>query len=506
MEGFWVVVIFLVALLLLCVYVLKAEFVHSKFLKTSILKCPSSVYPGRFYLFTVMKHSKHGEKSYFACSECRKITKRGTISRVTVSWENKEKQIGTVISDPDANHVAGCIPKTMEMITGKELEKEVFLNVRNGKRPSDSHHAVQSSITKRARDGNLDETAIIMNFRDKFEMNRQLQRHQQFGIPRIDDPFNLPPCYRITHQSKHSSGTPERWLLYQNKDSGTLIFASDQDLNVLSQSPIWFADGTFKMCPKEFAQLYCLHVEYLGEPMPIMYCFLTGKTEPIYREVFQTLMLHLNRILPAGTPIRATDMMMDFETAERNAFKLFFPNIRVRGCSFHFGQALLRKIGQIGLKLQYSDSESLVHSYVRHLLALPFLPTFLVLDAWHFYLQYPLNLAATLGIPIPDANTLNILSDFSRYFSATWLSRCYEWNHSDNNSHRTNNIPEAFHSKFSRGFGHVHSSLHHVLNYIQELQYEYRCRQIKLLAGYPAKPKNEKYQILVVYGNIHAEK
>ncbi len=41
--------------------------------------------------------------------------------------------------------------------------------------------------------------------------------------------------------------------------------------------------------------------------------------------------------------------------------------------------------------------------------------------------------------------------------------------------------------------------MHHVLHYIQELQYEYYCRQVKLDAGYPPRPKN------VVYSELHRQ-
>ncbi len=251
-----------------------AEFVNSKFLKSNVLKCPSVTNDGKSDLFTHMKNSKNGEKSYYACSGCRKITRRGTVSRVSVLWENKDLQLGTVEANPDLNHISGCVPLSLEQILGKELEKEVFVTVRNGKRPCDGYHSTLSSITKRCRQENANETGVIMNFRNKFELSRALLRHQEFGIPRINDPHNLPDIYHQTHRSKHSGGPPERWLLYENYATGTVMFASDHDLSILSRSPIWFADGTFKMCPKEFAQLYCVHVEYKGEPMPVMYCFL----------------------------------------------------------------------------------------------------------------------------------------------------------------------------------------------------------------------------------------
>ena len=36
--------------------------------------------------------------------------------------------------------------------------------------------------------------------------------------------------------------------------------------------------------------------------------------------------------------------MFDFELAAMNAFRLTWPGIKVRGCLFHFGQSLIRKL------------------------------------------------------------------------------------------------------------------------------------------------------------------
>ncbi len=477
-----------------------ATFIHSRFLNKSVLKCRSARCDDSFFRFTHMetKSTKFGRKSYYACLGCRKLMKRGTVARVSVLWTDEEKQIGTVVSDPDLNHVSGCIPMSHAEILGGEMEKEVFCAVRNGKRPVDAHFSAQSSIPKRANLENVSGEEVIANFRDNFEMGRQLRRHQQYGIPRIVDTWDIPENYRATHRSKHCSGEPERWLLYSNANSGVLIFASDSDLLALSQSKMWFADGTFQMCPKEFHQLYFIHSEYRGEPMPLVYCLLRGKTEAIYLEVFNAISQMTQRVLPPGTPLGLQEMMMDFGSAERNAFSRVFPTARVRGCTFHYGQALIRKIGEIGLKLQYNQEDSLVRLWIRHLLSLPFLPPFLVADAWNFYLSNPLNLLNLPGrqVPAPDPHTLQLLQRFVAYFRATWMRRIEEWNHHSNDSHRTNNIPEGFHSKFKRGFGHVHASLHHVLAYLQQLQYSYYCRRVRLDAGNDPKPNKEKYQIL----------
>lgn len=43
----------------------------------------------------------------------------------------------------------------------------------------------------------------------------------------------------------------------------------------------------------------------------------------------------------------------DFEKAPKNALEFHFPNITIRGCWFHFRQAVIRRAFSIGLKSKY---------------------------------------------------------------------------------------------------------------------------------------------------------
>ncbi len=216
-----------------------AEFVHSQFLNKSLLKCKSKA--SGYYLYTVhtSKKTGAGEKSYFRCNSCRSVSERGAVSRVTVLWSDRENKIGRVVTDPDVNHVPGCEPLSEEAGAGKELQRTVYVAVRSGKRPIDAHHSTQSTIPKKAKLENLNHESLVANFPDRFEIERQLRRHQEHGIPRIHDPWDLPPSYKVTHVS--DSENQERWLLHQNEELGILMFSSDRDLEVMKNSPIWFA-------------------------------------------------------------------------------------------------------------------------------------------------------------------------------------------------------------------------------------------------------------------------
>ena len=51
-----------------------------------------------------------------------------------------------------------------------------------------------------------------------------------------------------------------------------------------------------------------------------------------------------------------------------------FPNSLVKGCAFHFGQAVWRKVQELGLRTTYSKRGP-EYRYIRSLMALPFLPS-----------------------------------------------------------------------------------------------------------------------------------
>ena len=55
------------------------------------------------------------------------------------------------------------------------------------------------------------------------------------------------------------------------------------------------------------------------------------------------------------------------------AARIIFPDAHIRGCSFHWSQALGRKVQELGLFVAY-NFVSAVHDYIRMLFALPYLP------------------------------------------------------------------------------------------------------------------------------------
>ena len=76
----------------------------------------------------------------------------------------------------------------------------------------------------------------------------------------------------------------------ESNDHERIILCGDPEmLRVLEKSSFWLADGTFKITPKIFYQLYSIHVSVSGIVPGCIYAFLPNKTEKTYHRFLQAL-------------------------------------------------------------------------------------------------------------------------------------------------------------------------------------------------------------------------
>ena len=115
-----------------------------------------------------------------------------------------------------------------------------------------------------------------------------------------------------------SKGEP--FLLY---DSGfgdinrVILFATSKMLSILKASHYWFADGTLKVAPQQFYQLYTIHAEKDGYVFPCVYSLVTKKDELTYMKIMRKLV----ELEPELDP---SYIMVDFEKAAINGSKINF--------------------------------------------------------------------------------------------------------------------------------------------------------------------------------------
>ena len=70
--------------------------------------------------------------------------------------------------------------------------------------------------------------------------------------------------------------------------------------------------------------------------------------------------------------MRVEEVVLDFEQAMWAAIRNVL-GVPVKGCAFHWVQAVYRNVQERGLSVSYRNDEG-THSFCRRLMALPFLP------------------------------------------------------------------------------------------------------------------------------------
>ena len=97
--------------------------------------------------------------------------------------------------------------------------------------------------------------------------------------------------------------------------------------------------GTFKVVPTQFKQLVTIFGDYKGNALPIFHVLMTNKTQVLYEKVFTEIKNQFPQFAP-------DQFMSDFETGLMNAVEKCFDCFSVKGCLFHFDQALYRRVGK----------------------------------------------------------------------------------------------------------------------------------------------------------------
>jgi len=282
----------------------------------------------------------------------------------------------------------------------------------------------------------------------------------------------------------------ERFLLYSGQGGRLHVFCAATEVAVLHQTEYIVCDGTIEMSPSTSYQLYTIHGFKDGEGLPLAWGLLPNKTTDTYREVFSSLRQALTTSF--GDIGQVKYVLMDYERAAINAVTEVFPEVQVKGCSFHFRQALMRKVHQVGLKNVYEEGSCYpsARTWLRMIMAMSMLPAFAVPIVWN-----------GLKNPLPTGNVQvdSKLQEFASYFGATWVHGDFQpqlWTHYDHLGPRTTNLAEGYHNSLNSRFGMPHPALRTFLDWLQHCQYETQCRIIQLSNGRPPKPKSAIYKKL----------
>ncbi|KRZ66221.1 hypothetical protein T10_860 [Trichinella papuae] len=214
---------------------------------------------------------------------------------------------------------------------------------------------------------------------------------------------------RLTaEQTTPKSGA--QFLMYHSPTNDILIFATEAGVRLLAQSNCWCGDGTFKIAPSWYQQLFTLHVFMRGKLPLVVYCLTVRKDLPTYSWIFEVLHSIAEEL---GVQLDPAKFVCDFETALIPAIQGNFPNTGVQGCFFHFCQAVLQQVGRLGLRTDYIHNQQ-IRKKVKMLMALSFLPVNLV----------------PAGFEILNVGTSGEVDTLFEYFYRKWLpaTKILLWN------------------------------------------------------------------------------
>ena len=323
------------------------------------------------------------------------------------------------------------------------------------------------------------------------EVRSQLSRHRAVRCLPVPDPLSIPDELRLTLRGRQLAegdvNHGERFLLHEALGGRLLVFCADSELALIHQSEFLICDGTFEMSPDTSYQLYTIHGFVRGESLPLLSALLPNKKTDTYREMFQALRTALTSRYGSHGAVHT--FLTDFELAAINSIQEIFPETRVKGCSFHFRQALIRRIQLEGLTAAYESATEYptTRAWLRQLMAMTMLPSFAVSIVWTALRSPPAT-----NSPALDAKC----NAFASYFEATWITGDFPptlWTHFDNDGPRTTNVAEGYHNSLNTSFGVPHPSLRTFLDWLQRRQFEVQCRGLQLAAGRSPKPRRAEY-------------
>ena len=241
--------------------------------------------------------------------------------------------------------------------------------------PDQPHRPMKRLFVEAFANVNLDDERQVDHLPSMKSMKSSLYRSRVSRLPRIPH-----TCAEVDLMGEGTRTTDGRDFILANDgvDDRLVIFGTVQNLRLLCHADTVFMDGTFKMAPEMFCQMYSLHIRHLGQMIPVGIALLPFKTQQTYTRMFRLLMDAANR---HGMELQPQTICIDFEVAMIRSIHEVFPNARIRGCLFHFSQALWRKLQQLGLTLRYKEDDDF-NRMVRRAAVLPLVPPNEVEEVW----------------------------------------------------------------------------------------------------------------------------
>ncbi|XP_048236736.1 uncharacterized protein LOC125372001 [Haliotis rufescens] len=213
----------------------------------------------------------------------------------------------------------------------------------------------------------------------------------------------------------------------------------------------------------------------------IVFFLLPNRQRQTYERLFRLLKDAVHQ--STGSPLKTQIIQTDFEVAAIRAIETLFPDCDVRGCFFHYSQALWRKVQRLYFSALFQQNPE-VNAWVRRAAAFPLLPVNLVQDTF-------------VGV-MDSAPEIPQAVQFHDYMTNTWIDghaqfRLGLWNHHDNIGPRTSNHLEEWHCHLNKVVQRAHPNIFAFIKVIQRLEKTERNKLAQYLHGAPPQPRKRIY-------------
>ena len=270
---------------------------------------------------------------------------------------------GRVVSH-SGNHT--CVPEPTKIKVKEVLSELKELATRCSDNPT-------SLISKCTEDLTPEVTGALPSIRaltKEVQYERKKHEYPTANPTSLAD-LIIPAVYQETKRQEtfllHDSGPGEDRIL---------VYSTRRNLEFLKNSRCVFGDGTFKVAPGLFEQIYSIHATLEERQVcPLVFTLMNRKSTDAY----VNMLTAIKNLIPAWAPEVITT---DFESAAIRAFQQVFPQSRLHGCHFHFGQCVWKRIQhEPAVATRYKDSPDF-ELQVKCLNALAFVPPADVIDSF----------------------------------------------------------------------------------------------------------------------------
>lgn len=270
-------------------------------------------------------------------------------------------------------------------------------------------------------------------------------------------------------------------------DNRIIIFTIKNNLTKLRDAEFWMMDGTFKVVPKLFYQLYTVHCSIAPHKTvhPMVYALMSGKSSAIYNKLFTTLQESAIRV---GISLAPKLVITDFEKAAISNIRSVFERVNVKGCNFHFMQNIYRHIQKIGWQVRYGTDIEFAMK-VRQVAALCFLEPEEIPE-WFKDIKEELGAEFEPLTNWMDENYVSGKNNRTPLFPPSL------WSISEQNKNkipRTQNYAESFHNYFNVVIGRPHISVYHLIDELKKQTKITSAEIEKLTRGNLPPKKNKKF-------------